>query len=215
MSISRRGWILLGAAAVLAPLFALLAWASAQQGGQPAGAGINAQFGEIGVTPAPAVDFALELYGADGISADGIDRDGISRDDRIVTGNPWRLSDRRGQVVLVDFWASWCGPCRQEAAALNRVYADYAGRPVAFVGVNIWDTPAAAAAFLTEFGVGYPTGPDAAGGIILNYGVRGIPEKFFIDAGGRIRHKYVGPMPEERLRATLDALLSEIDGGGG
>lgn len=215
MSVSRRGWILLGAAAVLAPLFALLAWASAQQGGQPTGAGINAQFGEIGVTPAPAADFALELYGADGISADGIDRDGISRDDRIVTGNPWRLSDRRGQVVLVDFWASWCGPCRQEAAALNRVYADYAGRPVAFVGVNIWDTPPAAAAFLAEFGVGYPTGPDAAGGIILNYGVRGIPEKFFIDAGGRIRHKYVGPMPEERLRATLDALLSEIDGGGG
>ena len=116
---------------------------------------------------------------------------------------------------MVDFWASWCAPCRQEADALNRVYADYAGRPVAFVGVNIWDTPAAAAAFLDEFGVGYPTGPDAAGAIILNYGVRGIPEKFFIDANGRIRHKYVGPMPEERLRATLDALLSETDGGGG
>ena len=207
MSVSRRGWILLGAAAVLTPLFALLAWAAAQQGGQPAGAGINAQFGEIGVTPAPAADFALELYGADGISNNGGAKSG--------RGEIWRLSDRRGQVVLVDFWASWCGPCRQEAGALNRVYADYAGRPVAFVGVNIWDTPAAAAAFLAEFGVGYPTGPDAAGGVILNYGVRGIPEKFFIDAGGRIRHKYVGPMPEERLRATLDALLSEIDGGGG
>ena len=64
MSLSRRGWILLGAAAVLAPLLALLAWASAQQGGQPAGAGINAQFGEIAVTPAAAPDFALELYAA-------------------------------------------------------------------------------------------------------------------------------------------------------
>ena len=226
MSLSRRGWILLGAAAVLAPLLALLAWASAQQGGQPAGAGINAQFGEIAVTPAAAPDFALELYGGDGdiIINTGDNTgtgggtgtgDGTDMGDRTGTGDRWRLSDRRGQVVLVDFWASWCAPCRQEADALNRVYADYAGRPVAFVGVNIWDTPAAAAAFLAEFGVGYPTGPDAAGAIILNYGVRGIPEKFFIDAGGRIRHKYVGPMPEDRLRATLDALLSETDGGGG
>ena len=220
MSRSRRVWILLGAAAVLTPLLALLAWASAQQGGQPAGAGINARFGEIAVTPAPAPDFALELYGGgagdiiinrgDSISTG----DNTGTGDGADTGDRWRLSDRRGQVVLVDFWASWCAPCRQEADALNRVYADYAGRPVAFVGVNIWDTPAAAAAFLDEFGVGYPTGPDAAGVIILNYGVRGIPEKFFIDAGGRIRHKYVGPMPEPRLRATLDALLSETDGGG-
>lgn len=98
---------------------------------------------------------------------------------------------------------------------LNRVYAGYAGRPVEFVGVNIWDAPEAAEAFLVEFGVAYPTGPDTTGDIAINYGVRGIPEKFFIDANGVIRRKYVGPMPEDVLRATLDGLLAEAEGSGG
>lgn len=190
---SRRSWIILGAAAALLPLFALLAWAAAQQRGQPAGAGINPDFGQIAIATAPAADFTLQL------------------DD----GSQLQLSDLRGKVVLVDFWASWCAPCRQESDALNRAYAAYAGQPVEFIGVNIWDTPEAAASFLAEFGVGYPTGADADGGILLDYGVRGIPEKFFIDANGRVRRKYVGPMPEDALRAALDALLSEIDAAGG
>lgn len=190
---SRRGWIILGAAAALAPLFALLAWAAAQQQGQSPGSGINQQFGEVQVAPAPAPDFTLELQ----------------------HGDVLRLADLRGQVVMVDFWASWCAPCRQESAALNRAYAAYADRPVTFVGVNIWDTANAAALFLVEFGVTYPTGQDASGNIALDYGVRGIPEKFFVDANGRIRHKYVGPMPEATLRLTLDQLLAEIEPDGG
>ena len=131
---SRRGWIILGTAAALLPLFALLAWAAVQQQGQPPGTGINAQFGEVRVSESLAADFALEL----------------------ADGNTLRLSDLRGSVVMVDFWASWCGPCRQEAATLNRIYAAYSDAPVEFVGVNLWDTPDAADAFLVEFGVAYP-----------------------------------------------------------
>ena len=189
---SRRGWIMLGTAVALVPLFALLAWAAVQQKGQPAGAGINAQFGEVRVAETRAADFALPM----------------------ADGGTLRLSDLNGKVVMVDFWASWCAPCRQEAATLNRIHAGYADRPVEFVGVNIWDTPDAAARFLVEFGVGYPTGTDADGSIALNYGVRGIPEKFFIDANGVIRRKYVGPMPEEVLRDTLDGLLAEATRNG-
>lgn len=190
---SRRNWIILGTAAVLIPLFALLAWAATQQRGQPVGAGINQQFGEIDVDRTPAADFALDLLNGDAV----------------------RLSDLRGQVVMVDFWASWCAPCRQESAALNRAYAAYEGRPVEFVGVNVWDTQNGAELFLVEFGVEYPTGVDADGDIALNYGVRGIPEKFFLDADGMIRHKYVGPMSDEVLRETLDSLLAEAESGGG
>ena len=184
---SRRGWIMLGTAAVLIPLFALLAWAAVRQQGTPAGAGINAQFGQVRVSEARAADFALELG----------------------DGSTLRLSDLEGQVVMVDFWASWCGPCRQEAATLNRIYSAYADAPVEFVGVNVWDTPDAAEVFLVEFGVAYPAGIDEDGGIALEYGVRGIPEKFFIDADGVIRRKYVGPMPEDVLRGALDELLRE------
>lgn len=190
---NRRGWIMLGTAAVLVPLFALLAWAAMQQRGQPAGAGINAQFGEVRVSKAGAADFTLAT----------------------ADGSVLRLSDLRGKVVMVDFWASWCGPCRQEAAALNRVYAAYSDAPVEFVGVNVWDTPDAAEVFLVEFGVAYPTGVDADGGIALEYGVRGIPEKFFIGADGSIRRKYVGPMPEDVLRRALDELVAEAPAQGG
>ena len=186
---SRRSWIILGTAAALVPLFVLLAWAAGQQRGQPAGAGINQEFGEVKVEQLPAADFTLALRNGD--------------------GDTLRLSELRGSVVMVDFWASWCAPCRQESAALNQAYAAYAGQPVEFVGVNVWDTVDSAELFLAEFGVVYPAGVDGDGDIALNYGVRGIPEKFFIDANGIIRHKYVGPMPEATLRATLDALLAE------
>ena len=190
---SRRGWIMLGTAVVLAPLFALLAWAAVKQQGQPSGAGINAQFGEVRVSEARAADFTLDL----------------------ADGEALRLSDLKGKVVMVDFWASWCGPCRQEAATLNRIYAAYADAPVEFVGVNVWDTPDAAEVFLVEFGVAYPTGVDSSGEIALEYGVRGIPEKFFIDADGVVQRKYVGPMPEDVLRGTLDELLSKGSAQGG
>ena len=190
---SRRNCIILGTAVALVPLFALLAWAATQQRGQAPGTGINQQFGEIEIDQTLASDFELELLNGDSV----------------------RLSDLRGKVVMVDFWASWCAPCRQESAALNRAYAAYAGLPVEFVGVNVWDAEESAELFLAEFGVVYPAGVDADGDIALNYGVRGIPEKFFIDAQGVIRRKYVGPMPEDVLWTTLDDLLAETDSGGG
>ena len=186
---NRTGWLLLaGAGLVIAAFLGILAWASAQTGGQAVSSiGVNTEFGAVAIDTAPARDFTLELTG----------------------GGQIALSELRGQVVLVDFWASWCAPCRHEAPDLEQVYREYAGREVEFVGVNIWDLPGNVAPYIAEFGLTYPSGIDADGVIAIDYGVRGIPEKFFIDRDGVIRQKFVGPMPADKLRETLDELLND------
>ncbi len=184
---SRRNWILVTAGIPLLAFLGILVWASLQTGGQPGGMGINTQFGVIDVDREEAREFTLTLQG----------------------GSSLQLSNLRGRVVMVDFWASWCGPCRQEAATLEQIYQDYGGTDVEFVGVNIWDLPDNVAQYLEEFGVTYPNGVDADGAIAIDYGVKGIPEKFFIDRKGEIRQKFVGPIRPEKLRETLDGLLAE------
>ena len=77
-----------------------------------------------------------------------------------------------------------------------------------FVGVNIWDRNQPALDFLEEFETTYPNGVDEAGSIAIDYGVRGIPEKFFIDQKGVVQQKYVGPMRADALRAAINGLLS-------
>ena len=188
---SRRGWILLLSAIPLAGFLALLGWASLKSGGNPGGLGVNNDFGQVDISSKRAAEFTLNLS----------------------TGTPnsgaeLSLSDLRAKVVLVDFWASWCAPCRQEAPILSQVYLEYAGKPVEFVGVNIWDRNQYALDFLKEFETAYPNGVDETGSIAIDYGVRGIPEKFFIDQKGVVRQKFVGPMQADALRAAIDGLLS-------
>ena len=122
-------------------------------------------------------------------------------------GGALRLSDLRGRVVLLDFWASWCKPCRDEAPALAEAYREYQGQGVEFVGVNLWDDADDAQRFLREQGHEYPNGIDAEGKIAISYGVRGIPEKFFIDRDGLIVRKFSGPMNPALLGGILDDLL--------
>ncbi len=183
---SKRGWIFLLSAIPLVGFLALLGWASLKSGGNPGGLGVNNDFGQVDISSQPAAEFNLILS----------------------TGTELSLSDLRGRVVLVDFWASWCTPCRQEAPELSRVYLEYAGQPVEFVGVNIWDRNQDALDFLEAFQTTYPNGVDEAGSIAIDYGVRGIPEKFFIDQKGVVRQKFVGPMQADDLRAAIDGLLS-------
>ena len=183
---SRRAVVLGVALAGFVPLFALLVWALVRSDGQPAGRAVNAVFGEVSVEERHAPDFTLEL----------------------LDGGTLTLSDLRGSVVLVDFWASWCGPCRVEAPTLVQVYDEYREKGVEFVGVGIWERPAEAETFIEEFGVPYPTGLDIPGDILVEYGVRGIPEKYFVDADGRLVAKFTGPSGEDDLRETLDRLLA-------
>lgn len=185
--IGQRGLIIVGAGVPLLALLAVLAWGSFSSGGGPAGAAVNATVAEVSIDTETAPDFTL------------------ARPD----GGEIRLSELRGQVTLLDFWASWCRPCRDEAPALAQAYAEYRGRGVEFVGVNLWDDPSDARRFLQEQGHQYPNGIDADGKIAISYGVRGIPEKFFINRHGQIVRKFSGPMTLELLRQILDDVLAQ------
>jgi len=183
--LSRRGWILLASGLPVLALFALLAWASMKSGGNPGGFGVNAEFGQVEVSADQADDFSLKL----------------------MAGGTLTLSELRGKAVMVDFWSSWCPPCRQEAPVLAEVYLEYEGLPVEFVGVDIWDVPSAAQEHIDRYNVPYPNGIDADGIIVINYGVTGLPEKFFISPEGTIVKKFVGPMSPSKLRGILNDML--------
>jgi cytochrome c biogenesis protein CcmG/thiol:disulfide interchange protein DsbE len=126
----------------------------------------------------------------------------------LFDGRQLRLDELRGKVVFLNFWASWCVPCRAEARTLEAAWQRYRNRDVVFVGANIQDTEAEAGAFLAEFGVTYPNGIDTGSRIAIEYGVYGIPETFFIDRQGRITYKHIGGLDWQTLTAKLeDALL--------
>jgi cytochrome c biogenesis protein CcmG/thiol:disulfide interchange protein DsbE len=124
----------------------------------------------------------------------------------LFEGGTFQLGEQRGRPVLINFWASWCIPCEDEAAALERAARRYGDR-VEFVGVNVQDTDANARAFLRRFGVTYPNGRDASGEVAVEYGMSGVPETYFVDRSGALVRKWQGPLDDERLRGFLDELV--------
>lgn len=125
----------------------------------------------------------------------------------LFDGRELSLADLRGQVVVVNFWASWCIPCRDEAPALEQVWREYEGRGVVFVGIDVKDNEARARAFIEEFGLTYSNGPDPYSAISESYRITGVPETFFITRDGQVAGLYVGPISETQLRATLEEVL--------
>jgi cytochrome c biogenesis protein CcmG, thiol:disulfide interchange protein DsbE len=122
-------------------------------------------------------------------------------------GKSLRLSDLRGQVVVLNFWASWCVPCREEQPSLVSVAQHYQTRGVTFVGVNIQDNAHDAAGFIRQYNIGYPVVSDPSGSVYINYGVVGMPETYVVSRDGRIARKLVGPVDPADLSMTLEGLL--------
>jgi cytochrome c biogenesis protein CcmG/thiol:disulfide interchange protein DsbE len=128
----------------------------------------------------------------------------------LFDGEVLRIEDLRGKVVFLNFWASWCPPCRAEARTLEAASRKYREQGVVFVGVNIQDTEESARAFLEEFGITYPNGIDRGARIAIEYGVWGLPETFFIDRGGRITYKHVGGLGWETITTKLEEAMRGV-----
>lgn len=120
-------------------------------------------------------------------------------------GETVRLADYRGRPVVLNFWASWCPPCREEAPMFGRLATDHAGH-VAVLGVNVRDRDVDARGFLAEFSVTYPTGPDKSG-IEGRYGVVGLPTTVVIAADGTIDRIWLGPIEERELVAMIEEIV--------
>ena len=118
------------------------------------------------------------------------------------------LADLRGQVVVVNFWASWCVECYKEAELLEQAWRDYREQGVVFVGVDHLDTEKEALKYMEKYGITYPSGPDMGDKISQAYGITGVPETFFIDKNGNIAHVQIGPIEQAALYALLERLVS-------
>lgn len=112
------------------------------------------------------------------------------------------------EIVFVDFWASWCGPCRAEQAELEALWDGYGPKGARFLGVNIRDEPTNARSHVEEFGVSYPSVYNKDSTIAYKYRVLFIPTTFVLDRSGRIAAKIIGPTNEEDLRRILDGVLA-------
>lgn len=124
----------------------------------------------------------------------------------LFEGGTFELAAVRGRPVLINFWASWCVPCQDEAIAIQRASREYASQ-VVVLGVNVQDSDTNARAFLRRFGVTYPNGRDASGEIAVDYGMSGVPESYFVRSDGSLARKWQGPLDEAQLREYLDELL--------
>ncbi|MBA2297079.1 MAG: TlpA family protein disulfide reductase [Actinobacteria bacterium] len=113
------------------------------------------------------------------------------------------LESLRGKVVVLNFWASWCGPCKDETPLLQKGWERWQGKDVVFVGIDVKDFRGDARSFVRKFGVTYPNVYDGKGSTVGRYGVTGFPETYFIDARGRVVYRIAGPVDE----------ASELDDG--
>ena len=128
----------------------------------------------------------------------------------LFEGGELLLSQYPDQPIVINFWASWCPPCRQEALVLEQTWRTYKDKGVLFLGVDIQDTEEEARAFLNEFDVTYPNGLDVGGKITVDYGVIGLPVTFFVNREGIVERRWVGAIRERQLVAWVDEIIAGV-----
>lgn len=119
------------------------------------------------------------------------------------------LDDLRGQVVVLNFWASWCVECQREQELLENTWKQYQNQGVVFIGITYADVEPNARQWLKDYQVTYPNAPDLGTSISADYEITGVPETFFIGKGGVIEHVEIGPVDEATLVGTIERLLTQ------
>jgi cytochrome c biogenesis protein CcmG/thiol:disulfide interchange protein DsbE len=125
-----------------------------------------------------------------------------------LDGPPVTLAKLRGQIVVINFWASWCTECQAEQAALDQTWQQFQNSGVVVIGVNFEDSTGAARGYLRAQGVTYPVVEDAGSKTALAYGLRGVPETFVVNRSGRIVSHAIGPVGAAALSSEINSMLT-------
>lgn len=124
-----------------------------------------------------------------------------------VSGGDFDTRSLAGKPFVINFFASWCGPCRYEAPALEKLYVYYKARGVEFVGVAVQDTEDGVRGFIKKYGISYPVGMDDSEDISRMYMIYALPKTFVVDKDGRITYIRSGGISEEELAAAIQRVL--------
>jgi thiol-disulfide isomerase/thioredoxin len=124
-----------------------------------------------------------------------------------LSGQSVSLSDLRGKVVLVNFWATWCPPCKEEMPLLQEYYLAHREDNFVLVGVNVSGRPEEVAAYVEEAGYVFPIWLDPPGNVLIDMGAQGLPISLLVDSGGHLRKRWIGPLTREVLEAEITPLL--------
>ena len=124
-------------------------------------------------------------------------------------GHGATLSKLRGHVVIINFWASWCVPCREEAAYLEQTWRKYKDKGVIFIGVDYVDTEKEALDYIKDFDITYINGPDIGTRISQSYNIQGVPETYYVAKNGELRGVHIGPLKSPELDQKIEELLAE------
>lgn len=165
----------------------ILAYGLSKSSGNTGAFGINETYNKIDIDKVPVAEFTITDLSGDKSKLD--------------------ISSNGKSVTMVDFWNSWCQQCIQEAEELEQSYKNLSDKNIQFIGIAIWDDQNAIKSHIKEYDISYHNVIDEEGKVAIEFGVTGIPEKYFINSNGEIIMKILGPTTSEQLESVISEII--------